>query len=393
MAQGCLTRQEVAAMRVLYLISARTTGVGGHFFSLRSLVEAIASEVECRVVNVGRVSAKALANLPVPYEDVLWKRPWLFGAMRRLDRLVRGFRPDLIHAYDETSLFFARVLALRCGCALLHTKCGGPNPEGYYPRVRHIVLFSHENLAHFAKAARFRAARFHLIPNRVNEIEADPARIERLRAGVKPGMLVVLRVARIGAFHEHSSLQALALVRQLRAEGLAVCFIQVGVVNDAASLKRIQDNLGDEDRLFTEPAMTRAASELLEGGDLVVGTGRGFMEAASRRRVLLAPLADAPHPVLVTPENFGSLFEANFSARSRLPAFDAQANYEAIRRVVTSAGRRQEFAEFARKMFETHFSLAQVLPRYLALYRSLPRGTPLDLMDLGWHALRTMRRG
>lgn len=380
-------------MRVLYLISAQGTGLGGHFWSLRSLVEAIRTEVDCSVVNLGRVPVAAMKGVPVPYHDVIWRSPHIASAMRRLNSHVLKQDPDVLHSFDEISLFFARVMSLRHGKSLLHTKCGGPNPGGYFPRVQDMVLFSAENQEHFATDRGYRHSELHLIPNRVNELPVDPMRIARIKEGLVPGAVVFLRIARLSTTHEGASLQALNLVKQLRRDGFLAHFFQVGVVDSQSSEALVRAAMDPQDRLFTQPDMVCIANRLIDSGDFVVGTGRSLMEAASRGKILLAPLAGSQHPVLVTPGNVSHLSRTNFSSRGRIPGFDAEANYDAIRIALTSQQRHEELRAFARRMFDEDFSMAAAVPQYVHLYQALGPPRRHYLADFGRHAVRVLRRG
>lgn len=380
-------------MKVLYLISARATGLGGHFFSLRSLVEALQPHLECCVVNMGQVPAVALEDMGVPCNDVLWRSRQLPVAVRRLADIVRSENPRVLHAFDVSSLFFARLMAWRFRKALVHTKCGGPNPAGYYPIVPHCVLFSVENQQFFGASPRFRGTCFHLIPNRVREVRQDPARIAHLREELKPRSVVFLRIARVSSLYAPSSLEILKLVKRLRQDGVPACFVQIGVVNDQVSLDRIRGDLEGPDRLLTQSEFTHRASEVIDAGDFVVGTGRGFMEAAARGRVLLAPLADAPHPVLVTRDNWDHLFARNFSCRAAIPEYDSEANYAAIRHAISCPDRRAGLSAFSRELFEKHFSMEAAVPQYIDLYRSLVPSGERHPLDLALHGLRVVRHG
>ena len=379
-------------MRVLYLISSQDMGVGGHFWSMRTLVEAIAGYVDCAVVNVGRSTAAALDGLEVPRSDVLWRPPWVAAPLGRVDKIVERFKPDVLHAFDRRSLMFARPISLRRRIPVLLTKCGGPNPPGYFPRLHDLALFSQENYDFFSADRRFRGTRLHLIPNRVSEIAQDPDKIALLREGLPPGAVVFLRIARMVPEHESSSLQTLALVNALRRRGAPAVFVQVGMARDAGTLARLEAAAGPEDRLFTQREMVSRASALIDGADWVVGTGRSLMEAASRGKPLLVPLADAPQPALLGPNNFDRLFGSNFSARSRVPGFRLDENLNSILEAMDSKERLDEIGRFSRRMFEEHFSIATVVPRYLALYDAVGSQARQRLFDTALETGRILRR-
>ena len=149
---------------------------------------------------------------------------------------------------------------------------------------------------------------------------------------------------------------------------------------------------GPEDRLFTQREMVSRASALIDGADWVVGTGRSLMEAASRGKPLLVPLADAPQPALLGPNNFDRLFGSNFSARSRVPGFRLDENLNSILEAMDSKERLDEIGRFSRRMFEEHFSIATVVPRYLALYDAVGSQARQRLFDTALETGRILRR-
>jgi glycosyltransferase involved in cell wall biosynthesis len=387
-----LTATRDRRMRVMFLITAQSTGLGGHLFSLRSLVGALGEHVDCSVVNVGTVPAEPLKSLSVPCAEVLFDRPKILARLGALSRIVRRFEPDVLHAFDANSFFFARVVGWRFNKPVVHTKCGGANPvESYFPRAENLVLFSVENQEFFAAHPKHREARIKLIPNRVDEVKQNPTRIARVREGLVPGALLFLRIGRLAPAYEPAALQTIALVKRLYQDGIRASFVQIGVVHVRESAERIRAALGEEDRLLTEPEYTRNASEMIDAADFVVGTGRSFMEAASRRRVLLAPLADGEHPALVTPGNWSALFRTNFSPRGEIPGFDIEQNYHAILEAARSPERRDELAAFSRGLFDEHFSIRAAVPTYLQLYRDVKPARRHHPLDTAMHGLKVFR--
>lgn len=365
-------------MKVLYLISPDGQGMGGHNHSFRTMLEAMGRHLDCVGVGVGSVASPVHA-LSGQRTVALVANPL---SLRRLWKqlLPVGLRehPEIIHAFDPRSYFFARRLALRLGCPAILTKCGGPDPAGYFPQADDLVLFSEENLSYFENHPRFRHTRLHLIPNRVNDVPQNAELIAQVRRELVGDGPVFLRIARFGRLHEQSIFQLVALVQRLRGEGVPARLLLIGFVLDPALHRRVERALGPADRLLTAPEHTVNASCLLEAGDFVVGTGRSFMEAACRGRILLAPIEGGAVPALVTPENWEQLFRTNFSQRSRITGYSEEANYLEIRRAASDADRAAELRKLARTLFERHFSLEAAVPRYLRLYqeargRSTPR--------------------
>jgi glycosyltransferase involved in cell wall biosynthesis len=309
-----------------------------------------------------------------------------------LSRIVRTFNPDVLHSFDASSFYFARIAAWWHNVRLVHTKCGGPNPTGgYFPLPDDLVVFSVENQEFFSTRRRFRHTRVRLIPNRVNEVPQDAARIARLRENIAGAEVVFLRIGRLAPCYEEATLQAARLAQRLRADGVPARFLQIGVVHVVESGERVRAALGEQDRLLTEPEFTLNAGELIDAADFVVGTGRSFMEAASRGRVLLAPLEGSTCPVLVTSDNWRELFRTNFSPRGRIAGFDSEANYQAILRIARSPEACRQYADFSRRLFDEHFSAAAAVPAYLKVYEELPAQPRFHPIDAALHTLKVLR--
>jgi glycosyltransferase involved in cell wall biosynthesis len=361
-------------VKVLLVTNTGSTGIGGHLYTVRSHYEALRHAVDCALVGIGAVKSPAFDSLPGRTFHVFFRRGLAhFRELREFLKIVGAERPDVIHTFDSTACAFARVAAWRLGCGLVVTMCGGPNPEGpypraYFPQVDRLVLFSEENEQFFTRQPRFRRTKLWRIPNRVNEVVPDAEKIGRLRQRLRPGVPTVLRVGRISGYFGKTAAQAIALVKRLTQEGCPVQMLFVGVIQQAAARAAIDQALGPHGIVVSDAEFVTLGSAIVDVGDFVVGTGRSLMEAAARRRVLLAPTRDGAYPALVSETNWAALFRTNFSERGVVVPWDEEANYQAIRQVVLDPGRRQALAAFSRSLYEQHFALPPVMGRYLQLY-------------------------
>ena len=377
-------------MKVLFVTDVGdTTGIGGHLYSVQSLVEALSRRIECVMVSLGSVTSPALAALACPQHRMAFAR----GKFRRAElarfmEIARREKPDVIHAFDPIACAFARVAARRLGCGLLVTKCGGPNPAAraypwsYFPRVPRLVVFSEENEQYFKSRRGFRGMRIWRIPNRIGAVREDPAKVARLRARLDPAQAVLLRIGRISPSYGRTAEMSLRLVKRLVADGVPVQLVFLGAVQNEAAARSIVDRLGHHGKVISDPDLVAQASAVLDAGDLVVGTGRGLMEAAARGRILLLPARSGQLPALVDESNWQEFFDANFSERSRVAVWDEERNYANIRRALTDPDYRRQLSEFSRKLYEDQFALDRVLELYLSIYeeaREPERGRILDL--------------
>lgn len=390
-------------MKVLFMADVGdAAGIGGHLYTVQALAEALASRIERVVVSVGGATSPALEALDCPkYKLAFGTGRWRRRERERFVQIVRAEKPDVIHAFDPVSCAFARMAARRCGCGWLLTQCGGPNPVGrhlwaYFPRVPRLVVLSQENERFFRETPRFRKTRVWRIPNRINEVAPDSEKIGALRNQLDPERPVLLRVSRISPSYGRTAEMCIRLVKRLAADGVPAQLVFLGVVHDEPTAKALRDELGDLGRVISDPELVAQASSVLDVGDLVVGTGRGLMEAAARGRIILVPARSGRLPALVNEKNWESLFRANFSERSEVQPWDEERNYADIRDVLQDSAARRRRAEFSRKLYEEQFALGRVVERYLAIYEEARGADPRQVVDEAkhwlWMLLRTWNR-
>lgn len=370
-------------MKVLFIISTCGPGQGGHHYSLRTLVTALHGKVQCTVVTIGLTVSAALKDtsftaLFVPFSGV---NAW--SAFRKLREILREEKPDVIHAFDELAMFFARVLAGSSRLPLILTRAGGANPTKYYPYTKHLILFSKENEEYFRSQAKYRDTSFYVLPNRVLDVGQDPIRIIELKKMLRPDAITFLRIGRVDAYLD-IALQAIRLVNELNARGVRAQLVIIGGIQMRNSHSKLEAAGKEHTVIVTDSHFTRNASELIDIADFVVGTGRGLMEAATRGKIILAPLMNGRYPVLVNEDTFADLFRTNFSPRGVVPDHDDTKGLEQILSVCASEKERTRAREFSLAMAESYFRIDSVIDLYVNMYTSLKyenSRSPIDLLE------------
>lgn len=391
--------QGQARPRVLYVITSRGKGTGGHHFSLRDLTARMRAHADVHIAVVADRFPPSLEGVP----DTTWL-PW--GALRGtatlggLLGLVRRFRPTHLHSYDPLALQLTRLVSLWTRLPLVHTTCGGPTPRRNVPRNRDVILFSEENRSALAANPRMAGCRLHLIASRVNPVQVDPARVEALRAhlALRPDEQVVLRINRFVHNYLPAMEQALALGRLMREGGQPTRVVLLGSIGDADVASALAERAEAGVSLVHDATFTHNAAALLPIADVVLGTGRGLMEAACLGRVVFAPVADRQMPALLAADTVDALAHANFSPRARLPdALDDAALRERARAVLTNPDARRAAGAAARYLYETRFDAGVAAARHLEIYAQAepwPVSRAAEALgDLGLNlALETFRR-
>ena len=372
----------VQRRKVAFVVETRGHGRGGHAWSARTVAEALRAHMDCVLVNVGPNPSPVLQSAGLPYHYVPFHGFNLWSAARGVLAVVDRQQVDVLNVYNTGIYCLARLAALLRRKPLVFTKCGGPVPRWYFPRVEELIVFHAEDARHFATGGKTRAGRVHLIPNRVQKAASDPEKIAALRRRLDPRRTTFLRISRFVAKYLPSVEQGIALVDRLNQDGLPSQLVVVGAIEEIEAHQAVASRQNAHVILATENEFTLRASAVIDVADFVIGTGRGFMEAASRGRVLLTPHRGSRYPALVTEENFPRLFATNFSPRNHLADFDEEANYRAVKDAVRDARRQAMLQAQALRLFQEHFDVASAVPRYDDILGSARPSARLHLFDL-----------
>jgi len=379
--------------KVCCIIANPGYGLGGHYRSLKTIVEALRERVECVVINIGPYNSPVIDSIPVTVHNIRFKGLNIVGAVRQVVKILKRERIDAINVFDARIFCIADMASRIAGKPLVLTKCGGPNPDGsyFFPVVDYLVVFSKENLEYFQSHPKYANTEMRFLPNRATKAVPDPVQIEKLRARLDPRKKTFLIIAR---FHEHykdNMMQGVNLVRRLNGEGKASQLLIIGTPDAPAVVDEVARYRDDSVIVVNDEEFTLDASKLIDVADFSIATGRGFMEAASRGKPLLTSLADSPFPLLVTEETFPELFATNFSPRNRIENLDLEENHRRIARALEDDGYRAELSDLASRLFNEHFDVTSVVGEYQALFSAMRYKRRLRLLTLLHGICSTLR--
>lgn len=385
-------------MRILYLISAISTdntGRGGHYESLKTIAGAISKKnPNILVVCMGDIYPPTfkITNIPFIFADV--RSVGVFGMFQKIDKIINNFSPEIIHSFDNKSYFIARFFSLIKGTRLVLTKPGGPNPKHFFPYCDDLIVFSRENEIFFKKKNILSGAQIHFLPNRVGDLWIDNVRINELKKRYAVSGTVVLRIARISKKYHESIIQTINLSRRLRDDGFNVTCIILGYVQDIAVLEELKSRYGNNFIVVTDDYFTTKASELLTIADIVVGSGRGVMEAALMDRLVFSTVANSEYPVFIDDKTFENLFDNNFSPRSKAQQAVIENSLVSATNLLR-AGKKGNIKKIANKYFDVGF----VLDKYYYIYSESKRqsywgvgNVLLNLLVFFWFYRRFIKR-
>lgn len=355
-------------MTIVYFISTVGHGKGGHFHSLNTIANALGKTQNVHIINIGVKPSEVLDTANFELTFIEFNGYNVVQAYLKAKRLVKKIQPDVLHAFDVESFAFSRLLSKKLKIPSFLNKCGGPNPKKYYPIPSQLVLFSRENKAYFENNTRYSKTKLSLIPNRVKAVNIDHARVEAFHKIHGKSDISLLRIARIGKHYHKSIVQSINLLEWLKAKGLPIRLVILGTIQSGEIYQSILDyveskQLTEDIIIDTSDEFTHNASELLEVGNIVIGTGRNFMEASSLNKMLLVPYKDAEYPLLVDNANFDAIFATNFSPRTQVPNFNENKNLESI---YNSLIKHQK--AMSKQWFESFFDVNRGAELYKNLY-------------------------
>jgi glycosyltransferase involved in cell wall biosynthesis len=379
-------------IKVGFLIATQGHGRGGHFWDLKTIVEALRERVECVVINIGPCNSPVVDSIPVKIYNIRFAGLNIPGAVRQVVDIIKGEQIDVLDVFDMRIFCIADIASWISKKGLVITKCGGPNPGKLYPTVDYMVVFSKENMDYFLDNPEFANTQIRFLPNRVAKITSDRVRIEKLRERLNPGRTTFLIIARFCRHYMRNMMQGADLIRLLNAEGRHAQLMIIGTPEDPDVVKEIASYSDDSVVIVNDEEFTLNASKLIDIADMVIAAGRGFMEAASCGKPLLTSVANSPFPLLITKDVFPDVFATNFSPRNRIDSLDVEENYARIARAVEEDSYRVALSDLSLRLFFEHFDVNSVVDEYQAFFSIMQykrRFHPLTLLHGTYTTVRS----
>lgn len=353
-------------MNVKYLIFSMDQGIGGHFISLDIISRSITSEPE--VICIGY--SKPL----VDYGKVIFidlNKHSLYSALRCLVETVSDC--DLLHCFDEHSYFYGRVVSALYNIPIVLTKCGGKITK-YYPKAKNLIVFSKEDYRYF----KDKSTNCYLLPNRVAPVILS----ECNREVNSSKCFKILCIARIGNKYSSKIRQSINLLSFYAKSGLSVDLTVIGVVESDAILIAMKEHAkGLNCSFLTNAKDTTNASRHIPQYNLIIGTGRGVMEAFSYNVLCASSNSKLELPLLITPNNFNQLFDANFSERSWATTTSLE-NESDLLDVVLDDSKNKHLRSKYLELFDENFNVEKVKVKYISLYEKAKPASFFDIIDI-----------
>ena len=294
------------------------------------------------------------------------------GPLSNLSKIVKREGVDVLHAFDDLAFFWTRTVSYQEKIKSCLTKCGGRNPKFYYPISNSLINFSKENHRYFKTKKKFASSKLFFVPNRLRAFNSDEKRILSLYEELPVEMqnsFKFLRISRLGKYYQKSAEQLIRLVKKLRSENINCCVIFVGKIESLEVYEELKILGQGCVFFFTSDRYTSDAKELIDVSDAVLGTGRSFMEASSKGKILFTPSSDAEILVLINKDNFEEAFFFNFSERTSFSNLDLSSNYNQLKNLIFDAQLKKQYATFSHSLFKQYFDSDLLADKMTYIYK------------------------
>lgn len=369
-------------MRILYFISVKGHGSGGHAYSLNHIATKSGEFNSVGIVSIGQGFSEVLQNNKYFKKHIYFNGINFVQLFKELKQINNDFRPEIIHFFDRHCYNALRIFYQSKRYKLILNKCGGPNLPRY-PFIKNINVFSLENYYWLKKYSKFKSSNIYIIPNRVNAINID---VQKKIISKNKAHFNFLRICRITLAYKKSIYDSIRLIDLLHKKGYTnTRLIIIGVVQDLSlynellKLAIVQKGIIT---FYTSKEFTDEASQFLYLADTVVGVGRSFMEATSSGKPVLAINSEGDIPVLIDKKNFNDVFYTNFSQRNIFKSYDYQKNLEKIIELVTKSSFYQYHSNLAYEIFDQYFDLEKGIIKYNEMYQNAYFGGGSILRDI-----------
>ena len=361
-------------MRVLHVIA--DLGTYGAERLLALLLNNLKDpELELAVMTVYS-SPEAAAGLAVPVLDVGRRGRYDVTFLPRMIRMMRAWKPDVVHTHMHMGKYWGRIAALASGVeTIVHTEhnseFGAPRVfrianRALVPRTAAVVAFSQTHRSALAADESIPLNRIVVIPNGIelDQLAGDERERARAALSARAGETLLLHVGRLSPVkNQRLAIETVALLPP------PARLVFVGDGNGRPALESLARERGVADRV-TFLGFRDDAASLIAGADIALVTS--FNEAMPLA-VIEAMVASAP--LVSTPWRGAREMLGDGAFGVVAPDYTPRALANAVQSVLDDPGAARDRAARARAFATQEFDIATTARRHAALYRELSART------------------
>jgi hypothetical protein len=358
-------------MKILFFISVKGHGKGGHFNSLNHITKGLSQKIDCKIITLGPGKSNLMENNPNFLKHIKSNGLDFLLKIKEIKQTINNYNPTIIHTFDIEAYNYLRIFLNSIKYKFIVNKCGGPNPISF-PKVENLVLFSLENLNWFKNQKVFNKTIIHLIPNRTQSLENSNQNVIGGQNKDK-SFFNLVRIGRIGTYYEKSFIDSINLIKFYKENGfLKIKLYIIGTIEDENVFQNLKNQVEINSLNVTflnEELYTTNASKMLYLADAVIATGRGLMEASSLGKPLFAIVKNFNMPIIIDETNFDSFYSTNFSERNYLKNINEKEVTSNYINLVNDTKNFEEKSNFSKQIFTKYFDLNLGIEKYLQAYQ------------------------
>jgi len=372
-------------LKIIFVFSL-SPRIGGHFKSGLAMVknlEAMGHHVIVLAPTGVKEMMQSFKDTGAEYlvidELIKYKRFPNTSGFRQVLRVAKERSVDIIHAQEFQSVGRCFPAAALSGKGFVATEAGGAHRGDLPARRTDTVLFSQEQMAMFSKFHCVRRDDLHLIPARIDTSIYKP---EQVRADFKKkydlpdseGKKVLLATRldkakqrwldNIFEFARQNSRIHKSVSVFIAGEGemLAEMSKKAANINAANSSGPIVYLVGP---IFSMDEM----NQFYNYADVVVGSGRGIMEAMACRKPVIV-LGENGEREAVTPENIEDIAYFNFSGRHfRHSSKSGNSLPVQLENLLSDANTRKRLGDFSYEYIRTQLNAQIGAKQLVGIYK------------------------
>jgi glycosyltransferase involved in cell wall biosynthesis len=356
--------------------------IGGHYRSglamAKGLIErghrviVVAPDAVTEMVTAFQQAGAEFKLLPVVGK--VSKLPCLSG-WKCISDIVERHKVDVIHSIDYANVARGYRAAIETGKAFICTEAGANSVSHFPPRKARVVIFSDEQMAIYRNLYRLPEGSIRLIKARIDTDFYHPEPVPQdfinnydlARDGLAVGI-----VCRLDIDKNHIIRALIDFVKDYKRPDRK---INIYVVGDGGLRATLQEQAEQVNNPYARISFvgpiydTKQVNWFYNYCDVVIGSGRGIMEAMACKKPVIIP-SENGQAEIIGADNSKDVAYYNFSGRHFRTKTNAANLSSALSQLLDIPGKRQVCSEFCYDYIKNHLSAQIGVEQLIDWYRA-----------------------